>query len=336
MAEPRATTGRPWPSRAVRRPLDVLRNLFRVLPVAAEGYVHDRLPQHAAAIAYRVLFSLAPLAIVLVSIFGLVLEDEARRQDVIDEIVGWLPVTDEGSARVEDAITGLASPTSALGLVSLALFFWASSGMMAALRTGLEVALRVDRRRPAARGKLVDFVLVAGAGALVIVAIATTVVAQVITRFVESTADALDLSGGAVSELVRVGAPLVVVTVVVMLLYRFVPSGRLRSGDAVAGGIVTGLLLVGISAASALVYDQAAKLSVVYGSITVVLVFLYTVYLYASAFLFGAELAAAWSTPPPAGPPEPLTVQLRRAVVGLFVHREAPPGEPPRAPRPGP
>ena len=40
----------------------------------------------------------------------------------------------------------------------------------------------------------------------------------------------------------------------------------------------------------------------IYGSITVVLVFLYTVYLYASAVLLGAEVAAAWSAPS-AGPP---------------------------------
>ena len=54
-------------SRLTRWPLDMLRTLFRVVPAAIDGYFRHRLPQHAAAIAYRVLFSLAPLAIVLVS-----------------------------------------------------------------------------------------------------------------------------------------------------------------------------------------------------------------------------------------------------------------------------
>ena len=324
MAEPRATEHRPWPARLARWPLDILRNLFRALPTAIEGYFGDRLGQHAAGIAYRVLFSLAPLAIVLVSIVGVVLQDDVRRQDVIDEIVSWLPVTEEGSNTVEEAITRLASPTSAVGLVSLLLFFWASTGMMGALRTGLEAALKVDRRRPAVRGKLVDVLLVAGAGALVIVMIAVAVAAQVVTRFVDSAATVVGFEGGLLAELLRAGVPLVVSTVVVMLLYRFVPSRRLRFGDAVAGGIVTGLLLLAISAASAYVYDRVAELSVIYGSITVVLVFLYSVYLYASALLFGAEVAAAWSAPPPTGPSEPLTTQLRRAAVGLFVRREPP------------
>ena len=65
----------------------------------------------------------------------------------------------------------------------------------------------------------------------------------------------------------------------------------------------------------------------IYGSITVVLVFLYSVYLYASAVLLGAEVAAAWSAP--TGPPEPIRLQVRRAVLGLFVHQDPPPPAPP-------
>ncbi len=319
---------RSWRTRLARWPLGVVGKLVRAVPAAVDGYFRYRLSQHAAGIAYRVLFSLAPLAIVLVSIAGVVLQDDTRRQDVIDSIVSWLPFSEEGSSSVDDAITRLASPTSALGLVSLVLFFWAASGMMGALRTGLEAALHVERRRPAVRAKLVDLVLVAGAGALLIATIAVSVVAQVITRFVGGVADDLGLRGGVLAELTRIGVPLAITTVVVMLLYRFVPARRLRFGDAVAGGLVTGVLLVGISAASALIFQKVSDLSVIYGSLTVVLVFLYSVYLYASAVLFGASLAAVWSAPPDEGPPVPLREQVRDAVLGLFVRRDppAPPG----------
>jgi membrane protein len=310
-------------SRLTRWPLDILGTLFRVVPAAIDGYFRHRLPQHAAGIAYRVLFSLAPLAIVLVSIVGVVLQNDVRRQEVVDWIVGWLPVSAEGSQTVEEAITRLASPTSALGAFSLLIFLWASTGMMASLRTGLEAALQVERTRPAVRAKLVDLLLVAGAGALLIVAIALTVVAQVVTRFVGGLAEEVGLENGMLGEAAGIVLPLVVTTLVVMLLYRFVPSRRLRFGDAVAGGIVTGVLLLAISAASAFVLRKVSDLSVIYGSITVVLVFLYSVYLYASAVLLGAEVAAAWSAPS-VGPPEPIRGQVRRAVLGLFVHQDPP------------
>ena len=316
-----------------RWPLGIVQNLVRAVPMAIDGYFRDRLSQHAAGIAYRVLFSLVPLTIVLVTIVGVVLQDDARRDQVVDEIVSHLPFTEEGTTNIEDAITRLASPTSAVGLISLVLFFWGSSGMMGAVRTGLEAALRVDPlgRRPAARAKLVDLILVAGAGVLLIAVIVLAILAQVVTRLVGGAAEAVGLEGGLLPEVLRIAIPLVVATVVVMLLYRFVPARRLGFGDAVVGGVVTGLLLLAISAASAFVYDKVAGLSVIYGSITAVLVFLYSVYLYASALLFGAELAAAWSAPPEEGPSEPILFQVRRAVLGLFVRQEPPTRPPPSA-----
>ena len=333
MAEAPAPEERSFGVRVARWPLGIVQNLVRAVPMAIDGYFRDRLSQHAAGIAYRVLFSLVPLTIVLVTIVGVVLQDDARRDQVVDEIVSHLPFTEEGTTNIEDAITRLASPTSAVGLISLVLFFWGSSGMMGAVRTGLEAALRVDPlgRRPAARAKLVDLILVAGAGVLLIAVIVLAILAQVVTRLVGGAAEAVGLEGGLLPEVLRIAVPLVVATVVVMLLYRFVPARRLRFGDAVVGGVVTGLLLLAISAASAFVYDKVAGLSVIYGSITAVLVFLYSVYLYASALLFGAELAAAWSAPPEEGPSEPILLQVRRAVLGLFVRQEPPTRPPPSA-----
>ena len=54
---------------------------------AIEDMFADRCTQYAAAIAYRVLFSLFPLTIALVSVFGLVLQDDELRQQVIDELM---------------------------------------------------------------------------------------------------------------------------------------------------------------------------------------------------------------------------------------------------------
>ena len=44
-------------------------------------------------------------------------------------------------------------------------------------------------------------------------------------------------------------------------------------------------------------------------------------YLYSSALLLGAEVAAAWSRPETADG-EPIRIQLRRAVLGLFVRQK--------------
>ena len=123
-------------------------------------------------------------------------------------------------------------------------------------------------------------------------------------------------------------------TVVVMLLYRFVPARRFAFRDALAGALVTGMLLLGLSLASSLVINQALEASAIYGSLATVFIFLYTVYLYACALLLGAEVARAWSEPPPPPDPTPLREKGKRAILGMFFreYRNPPTAPPPVKP----
>ena len=332
MQDAQAARGTPsWPVRLVRWPLKLLRTLGRVIPQAVDGYFADRCGQHAAGIAYRVLFSLVPLSIVLVAIFGLVLRNDHLRNDVIKQIIDALPLSQSGSADVTREIENLASPATALGLVSLLVFGWAATGMMSSLRAGLEVAMRVERGRPAVRGKLVDVILIVGAAALVLVVVFLNLAQAVVFGWIQGPLDRLGLDGGLLEQGVRVGILLLMTTGIVLLLYRFVPARRLKIGDALAGAIVTAILLLSISLVSGMIVVRVQNLSisVIYSSLTSALVFLYSVYLAASALLLGAEIAAAWSRPS-IGPSEPLWCQVRRVALGLFVHQDLPPGPPAR------
>jgi hypothetical protein len=51
------------------------------------------------------------------------------------------------------------------------------------------------------------------------------------------------------------------------------------------------VLLLAISLASDLIYTRTMQWSVIYGSLTSLLVFLYSAYLFAAALLFGAAVA---------------------------------------------
>jgi membrane protein len=296
-------------------PVAAAKKLVRVLPDALQRFFADQCPQQAAAIAYRVLFSIAPLAIILVSIFGLLLQDDSLREDVVDAIVDALPVTVAGRQDVENAITAIATPASAAGLVSLFVFAWAATGMMTAVRRGLENAMGVTESRPMARGKLVDLGLIVGAAVLVLVSVGITLLGNLVQK---ASGSLSGLTGGVLLH----GATFVLSIVVVLLLYRFVPARGIRIRDGVAGAVLTAILLLLISLASSWIYNKTTQLSVVYGSLTSALVFLYSMYLYASALLVGAEAAAAWARPP-ATTSEPILTQVRRGALGLFVKQQA-------------
>jgi membrane protein len=312
----------------VRWPVAIARKFGRVIPEAMERFFADQCSQQAAGIAYRVLFSIAPLAIVLVSIFGLVLQDDSVRQDVVNSIVDALPVSAAGRHDVEDAITAIATPASAAGLLSLLVFAWAASGMMTAIREGLERAMDVTETRPPARGKLVDLLLIAGTALLVLVTAGITLLGNLVQRTSGKLGELIGVGAGTLASGLVHAASFVLSIVVALLLYRFVPSRGLRFRDGLVGAIVTALLLRLISLASGWIYERTTRLSVVYGSLTSALVFLYSMYLYSSALLLGAEVAAAWSRPQRAGG-GPILTQLKRGLLGLFVRQKVSPADEP-------
>jgi membrane protein len=267
-----------------------IRRPATVLVSSGKRYAGGGFTARAAGIAYRVLFSLAPLAIVLVSVFGLVLQNDELKQDVTDKIVSVLPVDASGSARVERAISNIASPASAAGLVSLLVFLWAATGMMGAIRSGLQSAIAPDDHRPLVRGKLVDLALVGGATILVLLSVGVGLVSQLVRALVSQ----IGVDGGFATKAVSIGLVLLLWVATALLLYRFVPAAKLRFGDAFAGAIVTAVLLLGISLAGSLLYAKTTQWSLIYGSLTSVLVFLYSVYLCANVLLFGGVVAAEW------------------------------------------
>lgn len=290
--------------------------MWRVAPVAAEvvqRFFADRCPQHAAAIAFRALFSLFPLAIVLVAVFGIVLRDDSIRQQVVDWIVEHLPVDAKGAEDVARALDAITTPASVAAIATLVLFAWTASGMMGALRIALDAALG-SRSRPAAHGKAVDLALVGGAGALVLVAFASNLVLRLL--------DGLSVGDPVVDGIARLVIAFLSVTLAAVLVLRFVPDHRLRLAHALAGALVTAVLAIAVSYALDAFFTLSNSWSILYGSVASVAAFLYSIYLYAVSILVGAEVSAALAKPPSETPAPPVSAQLRSALVGLFRHVE--------------
>jgi len=250
---------------------------------------------------------------VIVSIFGLILQDDDIRQEVVETVVRGLPVTAAGRRDVENALATIATPASAAGLISLVLFAWTASRMMRAIRQGLETAMQVVETRSMSRGKLVDALLVAGAGALILVSVTITVLGDLLRGVLGDRIGDVGRTDTLVGGASRAVAIAVSIGVV-LLLYRFVPARGLRVRDGLVGAIVTAVLLQLISLASGWIAVRTSKLSFIYGSLTAALFFVYSIYLYSAALLFGAEVASMWAHPLEA----PITPLRRRMTVSAL------------------
>ncbi len=224
-----------WVSRAPRPLRELLTRprvgrAGRVLRRAVREHLDDHCQQLAAAISYHLLFSLFPLAIAAAGILGLVTSDPARRDTVINAMLDHVPLNDSGRTQLHDLLTSVNGRAGALGLVGLIGVLYSASGVMAALRTGLNQAWDAKGSRPFLRGKLLDLALVAASFPALALVVVVTLVARVVSQGSHHLPQPLELLTAPAADLLATAASGAVAFAVFVLLYRFVPatSPRLR------------------------------------------------------------------------------------------------------------
>jgi membrane protein len=264
---------------------------------AAAGYTRHATSQLAAAISYRVLFSLVPLAAFIVAVADVLLPNELR-----NEVAGWLVSVVPGRAldpSVEQALTGSRVTPTVAAVISLAVLLWAASGMMAAIRVAFRVIWENDRRRTYVQSKLLDFTLVLGVGLLAVASLGATLLVEVLAEIGHDLGRAFgaDTWGGFLATAAEVLTSTSLTFGVLVVLYRTVPpvAPRLR-----AVWLPALLASVGFHVATAVYALYLARwgdVVALYGPLAAVLGFLLVVYVGVIVILLGAELVAAWPEP---------------------------------------
>lgn len=307
------------------------RRVWLIVKHTWSGYNRDNCNQLAAAIAYYVLFSIVPLAIVAVFVFGLVLRDASLKQDVVDSIVNTLSLNDtSGRSAVDSAITGLQTGGGIAAFAGVVGALWTSSAVFGSIRRALNAVWGAYERRPYAQAKLVDFSQIGGLGLLFIASIT-------MTGFVRVVRDASLRYGGpianhnAVWEIPAIILPAMLTFVALFALYVLVPTARPRARDAWIGAAVAAVMFEIVKNTFAFYVSHFNSFNVVYGSLAGVFLLLFSTFLASNMLLIGAEITRAvgemrdgaydaeLQPHPHAGPP--VTERALRIVKGLFVRQ---------------
>jgi membrane protein len=259
----------------------------------ASSYGRHQGSQHAAAIAYRVMFSLVPFVALVVSVLDIVLP-ASRREQFVNWVFSSFPGR-ELQASVDQALVESGTSAPLVVLLSIALLLWAASGMIASLRRAFVIVWGAESP-PFVRAKLRDLALVGCAGALLIVAFGLTIVAQLVVQTGTDVAAALgweDASGVLVA-LGNILTSWLAAALAVFVVYLLVPPVRVDVSAALVSSLVVGLAIQVVVAGFSVYAARIADFSTAYGPLGTVFAFLVLVYVLALLVLLGAEIVAAW------------------------------------------
>lgn len=315
----------------------MFRFIKTLLQRSAREFVRDDCGQLAAAISYYALFALFPLLIFIVALVGIVVQDRAVQDDIVDEVLQNIPLNEgEGRDSVTEAVRGVGNAGSgALGLLALAGMAWSGSSLFGALRKALNAAFDdTESKRPFVPQKAIDLGLVLALGFFFLVSIAATAFLRIVRNNSSQLGSLGDAAEGAglLWDAVSYAVPLAFSFIAFVALYCIVPS-RLRSPVQVwPGALVAALAFEAAKLGFSFYLENFSNYDVVFGSLGAVAAFLFWLYVSANIMLFGAEVAAEYPRVPEAGYKQPvmeglkppLTQRAWEAFRGLFVSPRKP------------
>ncbi|HJP40987.1 MAG TPA: YihY/virulence factor BrkB family protein [Dehalococcoidia bacterium] len=262
-----------------------------VLAIDSVGrYATHHCGTYAAAIAYYTLFSLVPLTLVVVSVVGLVV-DQNR---VVDFVFDLVPLEESEDVRrdVADAVDDARAASPGVLLVSAAVLLWSASGVFGAVRRGLNATTE----RPGhsyIHGKALDLTLVPISGLAILTGLGLLTAVQVA---LQQTAD-LGLIDLRMPFFRLLGQAIVaaVTFAAFMFLYRFVPYHRPDWPQAIRSAICAAALFetAKVATAYALASTPFLSSSELYTGIGTALTLLFWVFVASSILLYGAEFGQA-------------------------------------------
>ena len=249
--------------------------------------------QFAAAISYRALFSLVPLATFVATILAQVLSgSDANRQDVVSAISDQLHLTAEGADRLDSLIAAVPSPWSLAGFVAIGLALWGATGVMSSVLKTLAVVFDDGVARSFVRGRLVSALLVLGALGLILCAVILSMLENVVSRVSANVEESLGWQPFGFGVVLGVVVPLALTFLVFLLLYRYLPHHRPGWRAALLGSAAAAIGFQAVQLGLGWYLAGPADFTKLYGSASAIFAFLFSVYLSASAFVICAILTA--------------------------------------------
>jgi membrane protein len=269
-------------------------------------FLTDNCPHLAASISFYVLLSLFPLTLALISVLGFISHSPEIQAHVINGIGNFLPVSRDFITKSIESVVSTRAITGVIAVIGLII---GGNAVFTAVRKSLNAAWGIRQPRPFLTERLVEFCMLLGAAILLFLSVAVTSALSIVQQ---QNITPFGTHGGIFWNLVTGGITTVVVFVVFLLLYKFVPNKKVRWRDIWLGALLAAIGFEATKSIFVLYMASHAHYNLIYGPIGSLVALMIWVYVSAVIFLFCAKMTAVHSRKP--APTDEIFAKLWTAV----------------------
>jgi membrane protein len=270
--------------------------LLNLLKSTAQEWSQDKCPQLGAGLAYYTVFSLAPLMLVLLAVFGLIYGGSDQAREKILEQLRYL--IDPGGLKViQDIANNAAQPkagilAAAIGIV-IALF--GASGIFGQLQDALNTIWAVKPKPGQGiwgfiRARFLSFAMVGGVCFLLLVSLTVENLLRALHNYLQSIVPGGHYLGLVVFYVFDVA----IIVLLFGMIFRYLPDAKIAWRDVWTGAALTAILFVIGKFLLGLYLGSGAGASA-YGAASSLVTLLLWVFYSAQILLFGAEFTKVYA-----------------------------------------
>lgn len=290
-APPRPQRGRLLPDRHTAS------RTFRVVSAAIQAWFEHRAASKGAALSFYMLFSLAPILVLVISIAGLFFGAEAARGEIFAQLNGL--VGEQGAAAIQGilAATHRAGGSGVAAAIAFGILIVGATSAFAELKSSLDDIWHAPPPAGAGwktllRARVLSFSIVLALAFMLLVSLVVNAALAVVDRFWGALWTASWFAP--VADAISTAFSFAVVTALFAVIFKMLPNARIAWRDVTMGALITALLFAVGKRLIGLYLGNSAVASS-YGAAGSVVALMLWVYYSAQIFFFGAELTRQYA-----------------------------------------
>ena len=251
----------------------------------------------AGGIAFNILFAAVPFLLMLIGVFGFVLDrvvDDPQKA-AVDYVISILPPS-QTVVRITRRLVGdVVEGRTGFSVLGVLLFVWSSTRLFGALRSVLKEIFDLPEERGIIEGKLFDLQMVAVAGTLFVANTGITVVLEAAQNFGARWLGVSDRPEVQAAQ--RLWGQMLAfgfIFVMFLIIYRYLPKRRTPWRIALVGAAFAATAWELLKGLFAWYVVNAVTLNATYGTLVAPIVLVLWVYYSAVVFVLGGEIAQVY------------------------------------------
>lgn len=273
-----------------------LKKIWKILVATFHGFIDDNGLKLSASLAYYTVFSIAPLLILLISLAGLFLGQDAITNSLYPQIKGY--VGGAAAAQIQDMIKNLelSGKTGVAVVIGVVTLLVGASSIFIEIQDSLNIIWRVKAKPKKGWVKMLtnrflSFSLIISLGFLLLVSLVVNIMILALSgKLVKFLPGSIWIING-----INVGITFIVISTLFAIIFKFLPDVKIHWKDVRSGAFFTAILFMIGKYLIGLYIEYSASSFSTYGAAGSLIVILIWIYYTAAILYIGAEYTQVYA-----------------------------------------